>query len=373
MLRFERGLDAPNIIQYGYWDAAYDGLFSGERLYIGLKQLEAAYQEKRGHDFEVSKSISLRQINPVALLQLKETGTCEFGLPEVLFDMDYPGHYLRRLKSVSLRIPCILGPHTSLNCTLRLLEHKFRVNATLPSGYSEQTDETDERFSTVNVPISSIAVSSLEDESGVFELNFHDERYLPFEGAGAISKWRLELPDPKKFKQFDYDTITDVIMRLRYTSVDGGDKLKAPAADSVQDYIKSVEELSREEGLFAAFDLKNDFPNEWYSANHPPVGATERVLTIEKLNEKLPIFTKGRDAKNIVAKDIYLYVPASLSVSITATQGGNNISFGPGKTVGTMKSLVSNDEAPIGDLQITIHDTTTGIEKMWLMERYVLT
>ena len=38
--------------------------------------------------------------------------------------MDYPGHYLRRLKSVSLRIPCVLGSHTSLNCTLRLLEHK---------------------------------------------------------------------------------------------------------------------------------------------------------------------------------------------------------------------------------------------------------
>jgi Tc toxin complex TcA C-terminal TcB-binding domain/Neuraminidase-like domain/Salmonella virulence plasmid 28.1kDa A protein len=372
VFRFERGLDAPNIIQYGYWDAAYDGLFSGERLYIGLKQLEAAYQEKRGHDFEVSKSISLRQINPLALLQLKETGTCEFALPEVLFDMDYPGHYLRRLKSVSLRIPCILGPHTSLNCTLRLLGHKFRMNsiATNKSDYLEQTDE---HFSTVNVPISSIAVSSLEDENGVFELNFHDERYLPFEGAGAISKWRLELPDPKKFKQFDYDTITDVVMRLRYTSVDGGDKLKGPATDSVQEYIKSVEDLRQEEGLFAVFDLKNDFPNEWYSANHPPQGATERILTIEKLNEKLPIFTKGRDAKKIVAKDIYLYIPDSLSVSITATQGGNNISFGPGKTVGTMKSLVSNDEAPMSDLHITIHDTATVIERMWLLERYVLT
>ena len=130
--------------------------------------------------------------------------------------------------------------------------------------------------------------------------------------------------------------------------------------------------ISREEGLFAVFDLKNDFPNEWYSANHPAVGATERVLTIDKLNEKLPIFTKGREPKNILAKDIYLYVPASVSVSITATQGGNNISFGPGKPVGTMKSFVSNDEAPMGNLKITIHDTTTVIDKMWLLERYVL-
>jgi hypothetical protein len=312
----------------------------------------------------------------LALIQLRETGTCEFALPEVLFDMDWPGNFLRRIKSVSLRIPCILGPHTSLNCTLRLLEHKFRIDpkAKGKSDYPEATDQTDGRFSgTVNVPINSIAVSSLEEESGVFELNFHDERYLPFEGAGAISKWRLELPD--KFRQFDYDTITDVVMRLRYTSVDGGDKLKAPAAGSVQDYITSVEELSREEGLFAVFDLKNDFSNEWYTANRPPVGATERVLTIDKLNEKLPIFTKGREPKNIPAKDIYLFASGSIpAASITATQGGVDITFTPGKTVGTMKSFVANDvEAPIGDLKIKIQDTKTVIDKMWLVERYVLT
>jgi Tc toxin complex TcA C-terminal TcB-binding domain len=313
VFRFERGLTTSNFIQYGYWDAAYDGLFSGERLYIGLKQLEAAYREKRGHDYEVSKSISLRQINPLALLQLKETGTCEFTLPEVLFDMDYPGHYMRRLKSAALRIPCVLGTHTSLNCTLRLLEHKFRTSAIAKdkNDYPEKTDETDERFSIVNVPITSIAVSSLEDEGGVFELNFHDERYLPFEGAGVISKWRIELP--KEFRQFDYDTITDVVVRLRYTTLEGGDKLKRPASDSVLEYIRSVEELSREEGLFAAFDLKNDFSNEWYAASHPPAGATERVLMIDKLNEKLPIFTKGRSPAKIKATDIYLLVSCSRS------------------------------------------------------------
>jgi hypothetical protein len=387
VFQFERGLTTSNFIQYGYWDAAYDGLFSGERLYIGLKQLEAAHQEKRGHDFEITKSISLRQINPLALIQLKETGTCEFALPEVLFDMDYPGHYMRRIKSVSLRIPCVLGAHTSLNCTLRLLEHKYRTSAIAKSksDYPEKTDQTDDRFSTVNVPISAIAVSSMENENGVFELNFHDERYQPFEGAGGISKWRLDLPD--KFRQWDYDTATDVVMLVRLMSVDGGDKLKAPAADSVQDYIKSVEELSREEGLFAIFDLKNDFPNEWHSANNPPAGATERVLTIEKLNEKLPIFTKGREPKQIPAKSIYLFISGSIRdaqgkkvptvfqlSAIAATQSGIPIPFKLGEKVGTtLSSFVANDaEAPMGNLKIQIQDMKTEIDKMWLVERYVL-
>ncbi|WP_211450788.1 neuraminidase-like domain-containing protein [Collimonas antrihumi] len=373
VFRFERGLTSSNFIQYGYWDAAYDGLYSGERLYSALKQLEAAYQEKRGHDYEISKSISLRQIDPLALIQLKETGSCEFALPEVLFDMDYPGHYMRRIKSVSLRIPCTIGPYTSLNCTLRLLEHKFRSSAIAKGkgDYPEQIDQTDARFNTVNVPITSIAVSSLDDESGVFELNFHDERYLPFEGGGAISKWRLELPE--KFRQFDYDTVTDVFMRLRYTSV-GDDKLKAAAAGSVQDYIASVENLSREEGLFAIFDLKNDFPNEWYSAGNLSAGATERVLTIKKLNEKLPIFTKGRPPERILAKNIYLFVSGAIpAASIVATQGGIDITFLAGKSIGSMRSFVANDvEVPLGDLQIKIHDTTTVIDKMLLLQRYVL-
>jgi hypothetical protein len=77
--RFERGLSSSNFIQFGYWDSDHDGLLAGERLYVGIKQLEAAYQEKRGHDYEITKHVSLRQTNPLALLQLKETGKCEFG------------------------------------------------------------------------------------------------------------------------------------------------------------------------------------------------------------------------------------------------------------------------------------------------------
>ena len=43
---------------------------------------QAAYQEKRGHDYEITKHLSLRQTNPLALITLKETGKCEIALPE---------------------------------------------------------------------------------------------------------------------------------------------------------------------------------------------------------------------------------------------------------------------------------------------------
>ena len=70
-----------------------------------------------------------------------------------------------------------------------------------------------------------IATSSGQNDSGMFELNFRDERYLPFEGSGVISTWQLQLPgDPSKSEpvQFDYNTITDVILHLRYTAREGG-------------------------------------------------------------------------------------------------------------------------------------------------------
>src|SRR5262249_13881625 len=56
LFRFERAYAGPGFIQFGYWDPARDGLLAGERLWQGLKQLESAYQNSRGHDFEIVKS-----------------------------------------------------------------------------------------------------------------------------------------------------------------------------------------------------------------------------------------------------------------------------------------------------------------------------
>ena len=59
--------------------------------------------------------------------------------------------------------------------------------------------------------------------------------------------------------------------------------------------------------------------------------------------------------------------------SIAATQGGLVLPFKPGKAVGTMNSFVADTlEAPIGNLEIKIQDMKTIIDKMWLVERYVL-
>ena len=50
----------------------------------------------------MTQSFSLALLDPGALLTFRETGSCEFTIPEILFDLAYPGQYKRIIKSVVL-------------------------------------------------------------------------------------------------------------------------------------------------------------------------------------------------------------------------------------------------------------------------------
>src|SRR5690606_6375969 len=84
------------IIKYGYWDSLRKGLLVGERLGHDLARLDIAYMDNDVREYELRKSISLAQLAPAQLLALQETGECDIDIPEWLYDLDHPGHYLRR-------------------------------------------------------------------------------------------------------------------------------------------------------------------------------------------------------------------------------------------------------------------------------------
>src|SRR3989442_233642 len=113
---------------------------------------------------------------------------------------------------------------SSVNCTLTLLKSSIRKTPVVGDRYA-RADAEDDRFSDNFGSLQSIVTSSAQNDSGLFETNLRDERYLPFENSGVISEWQLQLPaDPSKNdpRQFDYDTISDVILHIRYTSRGGG-------------------------------------------------------------------------------------------------------------------------------------------------------
>ena len=283
---------------------------------------------------------------------------------------------MRRIKTVALTFACVVGPQTSVNCVLRLLEHSFRTDPKVPNGYPMLTDGNEDRFATINVPITSIAVSTGQNDSGVFELNFRDERYIPFEGAGAISKWRIELP--QDFREFDYNTITDIVIHLRYTALDGGDRLRDVAAKWVKGYIKTVADLGREEGLFALFDLRHDFPNEWYKANTSLDGTDSWAMTLGDVYERLPFFTKpftnGTPPKiKINATDVYLFSSSALSNPNIMLVEGTNEGVPLEPYLDPVKSFVATgQQIPMSGWQLTISGVTSPLDQLWLVARYKL-
>ena len=304
------------------------GLLASERLENDLKRMEAAYLEQNRRELEITKHVSLLQIDPVALTQLKENGVCFVYLPESLFDQDFPGHYMRRIKSLAATIPCQVGPYTSVNCTLNLVRHSTRWNTALPSGadprkaYPRKVDvvisgatSADSRFVDSFGVTESIVTSSGQGDGGLFEVDLRDERYLPFEGAGAVSLWRIDLPADTN--AFDTKSITDLVLHLRYTARDGGDALRASARASLPlapaplapTTPLAVPPLRR---LFLA---SQDFSDAFYRFLHPDPSATDgQSFGLELGDARFP-FHDPKLAVRIDKLRVFLVLAPGVSVS----------------------------------------------------------
>jgi hypothetical protein len=273
------------------------GLLAGDKLYHDLKRMEMAYMDQNKREYELTKSISLTMLDPIALINLKEIGECIVNLPEEIFDLDYPGHYFRRIKSVRLTIPCVTGPHTTVNCTLTLLSNSIRTDPSASGDYKRDEAADDSRFRDNVGAIQSIATSSGQNDSGTFELNFRDERYLPFEGAGAISSWRIELTKDKDLRQFDYDTITDVIIHVSYTARNGGEQLKHAAEQSLKDAIQNrlMKLAESRQGLYQLLSMRQQFSSQWHRFLHPAGEGAPHRLQVNIGKERFPFMFQESD------------------------------------------------------------------------------
>jgi len=251
-------LDATEYIQFNYWDSGHQGLLSGEALSLDLKRMEMDYYTNNKRELEITRHISLRQLDASALLSLKITGSCTITVPEWLFDRDCPGHYLRRVKSIGVSLPAVVGPYTGLNCTLTLQSSSIRTSPLLSGNdYARSTTDADDRFTDYFGSTDMVVTSTGNNDSGMFETNLRDDRFLPFEGAGAISTWKLSLPPQPR--SFDSLTISDAILHMRYTARSAGDPLAGAATANV---LASLAPSGQAPQLLL-FCLLYDFPTEW--------------------------------------------------------------------------------------------------------------
>jgi hypothetical protein len=263
--------DAP-FIRPGYWDGLEKGLLAGEQLSHDLKRLDAAYTERNKRELEITKHVSLRQLDGTALANLRANGSCQFSIPELLYALDFPSHYFRRIKSISVSVPCVVGPYSSVSGTLRMTRSSIRRDTT---GSVQQS----------YAAVTSIATSSAQNDAGVFELNFRDERYLPFEGAGAASAWTFELP--KEFPAFDYSTISDLVVHMRYTARDGGATFAEVASKEVRGWLESI---TAEGPVSLVLSVRHDFAPTWSEMKNK----ASTLKPIQLTDDLFPYFVRGR-------------------------------------------------------------------------------
>jgi hypothetical protein len=359
-LQNELGDSALTYIQFNYLDGN-EGLYAGEKLLYDVKNMEMSYHDLNQREYELTKHVSLRQVDPLALLQLRATGTCSFTMLEEMFDMDGPGHYFRRAKSVAVTIPCVAGPYTSVSCTLSLQKSSIRISTDPKNAYARQGSD-DSRFNDYYGTLQAIVTSSAQSDSGLFETNLNDQRYLPFEGAGvAGSLWQITLPSD--VKQFDFDTITDVVLHVRYTAREGGDLLKASAVKNLITQIDNHATI----GSICLFSIRHDFPSEWAKF------LSTSELAIAMTADLYPFWAQGIVGSNPVKGIQFLAELSSPKPSVTLSQNGAPVATLAANP--SMGSLLSGS-LPKGSLPAAISDAKhpglkvafddTAMEDLWM-------
>ena len=93
---YELGSDA-RFLSFGYWDSLKKGLMAAEALLHDIKRMEAAYLEQNKREYELTKHVSLAQLDPLALVAAEATpASASSRCPRRCSTSTHPGHYLRR-------------------------------------------------------------------------------------------------------------------------------------------------------------------------------------------------------------------------------------------------------------------------------------
>ncbi|MDU8575443.1 neuraminidase-like domain-containing protein [Pseudomonas syringae] len=210
---------STSFIQPAAWKDAWRGLTAGEALKLNLLRMDAAYMTRNERKMEIVKTVSVRQLPEAegddtginhgwdaVVERLAQDGIAEFEITRAMLDEDYPGHYLRRIKRISVSLPATVGPYQDIRATLTQSYSAVQMDAQ-PDGPLKENLRASQQ----------IALSTGVDDDGLFVFNFDDERYLPFEGTGAISRWTLSFSNPASQRDM-IDSITDIIVHMRYTA-----------------------------------------------------------------------------------------------------------------------------------------------------------
>ncbi len=238
--------DSKRFIRPGAWQASYGGFLCGEALMLDLARMEADWQNWNKRALEVSRTISLSQalLNctadnasgpttiSAAITNLTNTSSgsltyswtykggsglkhsigiddagnlsCQINLAALNIAANYPDSLgrTRRVKNISVSLPALLSPYQDIQAILSYSE----TGLTLPSGCDK------------------VALSHGVNDSGLFQLDFNDPRYLPFEGINIVAPTSnsrgmlsLQFPRTRGDQKGLLRSLNDIILHIRYS------------------------------------------------------------------------------------------------------------------------------------------------------------
>src|SRR5205085_3794538 len=114
-----------------------------------------------------------------------------------------------------------------------------------------------------------------------------------------VSQWSLELfsdlpsnnPKPanpdfgKPLRQFDYETISDAILHVKYTAREDAGAFKNGAIEHLRAYFS-------QDGATPSlrmFNLRQEFPSQWHRFLNPTDPANGNILELEMLSSLFPL------------------------------------------------------------------------------------
>ena len=219
--------ETTRYIKPGAWQSSNAGLMAGESLLLNLTEMEQAWLKWNHRTLKVTRTVSLAKVykeydTPVNLAEkiaelLKGGGSgntpaatglsmtadkelyAAFNLKALKIAENYPARLgkTRRIKQISVTLPALTGPYQDVRAVL-----SYGGDVRLPDGCK------------------AIAVSHGMNDSGQFQLDFSDGRWLPFEGIAVDndSSLTLSFPGATTDKQKALLlSLSDIIVHIRYT------------------------------------------------------------------------------------------------------------------------------------------------------------
>ena len=273
-LAFELQEDALRVIRFDYFDPRRDGLLGATALQTDLATLEQHRVLAHQRRLQLSKTISLAETMPIEFELFRSgsngrpAGILLFRTLLDWFDADFPGHYLRQIKSVRVSVFALVPPPQGIRATLR------------NSGISRIVRNDDGAFvpHTVRRNAEAVSLSAPLNAAGVFVLSYETDELLPFEGIGVETDWILEMP--KAANPIDFRTIADVLITIDYMALED--------AGYRQQVLQRLDNMT---GGQRAFSFRQQFADAWYDLNNPQLvqpADRQMVVAFETLRSDFP-------------------------------------------------------------------------------------